>query len=128
MDFLCKSREIWLQTGLCSWLYKKSKTHFRNNEGSFMRALIGLCITLAIVTTIHIQSTLCVCFFKRHLIGLQCPVTIETKSHLIHIEAFSWMWPLTGLYPPVTTETKAAFNPHCWFFFNEASYSADLLQ
>ena len=54
-----------------------------------MRALIGLCITLAIVTTIHIQSTLCVCFFKRHLIGLQCPVTIETKSHLIHIEAFS---------------------------------------
>ena len=53
-----------------------------------MRALIGLCITLAIVTTIHIQSTLCV-FFKGHLIGLQCPVTIETKSHLIHIVALS---------------------------------------
>ena len=95
VHFLCKSHEMWLQTRLCGWLYKKNKPYFTNNVASpLMRTLTDIYITVAIEASSHIQSTMWFFFWKDLWIAQKCPVTIEAK---------------------------ATSNPHCGFFLNETS-------
>ena len=56
------------------------------------------------------------------LIGLTTTVAIATKPHQSHNVASSLMMFLILSHDLVTSESKATFNPHCGFSFNEASY------
>ena len=55
------------------------------------------------------------------LIGLTTTVAIATKPHQSHNVASSLMMFLILSHDLVTSESKATFNPHCGFSFNEAS-------
>ena len=60
------------------------------------------------------------------LIGLTTTVAIATKPHQSHNVASSLMMFLILSHDLVTSESKATFNPHCGFSFNEVSdFSTD---